>query len=71
MYAEMRISMSAEYKFENHSNSQEETTLRSKVKLTDLLNRLNEEKKQARKSTIALSVAAVSAVTVFGIILSL
>ena len=63
--------MSAEYKFENHSNSQEETTLRGKVKLTDLLSRLNEEKKQERKSTIALSVAAISAVTVFGIILSL
>ena len=63
--------MSAEYKFENHNNSQEELSIKSKVKLTDLLNRLNEEKKQERKSTIALSIAAVSAVTVFGIILSL
>ncbi|MDC3127163.1 hypothetical protein OA498_00690 [Candidatus Pelagibacter bacterium] len=63
--------MSAEYKFENHSHPQREATLKSKVKLTDLLSRLNEEKKQERKSTIALSVAAISAVTVFGIILSL
>ena len=63
--------MSAEYKFENHNNSQEELSAKSKVKLTDLLSRLNEEKKQERKSTIALSVAAISAVTVFGIILSL
>ncbi len=63
--------MSAEYKFENHNNSQEELSVKSKVKLTDLLSRLNEEKKQERKSTIALSVAAISAVTVFGIILSL
>ncbi len=63
--------MSAEYKFENHSNSEKDIALKSKVKLTDLLSRLNEEKKQERKSTIALSVAAISAVTVFGIILSL
>ena len=63
--------MSAEYKFENHSDPQQGITSKGKVKLTDLLNRLNEEKKQERKSTIALSIAAISAVTVFGIILSL
>ena len=63
--------MSAEYKFENHSNSNQELNTKGKVKLTELLSRLNEEKKQERKSTIALSVAAISAVTVFGIILSL
>ena len=63
--------MSAEYKFENHSNSNQELNTKGKVKLTELLSRLNEEKKQERKSTIALSIAAVSAVTVFGIILSL
>ena len=42
-----------------------------KVKLTDLLSRLSEEKKKERNSNLALSVAAISAVTVFGIILSL
>ena len=42
-----------------------------KVELTDLLSRLSQEKKKERNSNIALSVAAVSAVTVFGIILSL
>ena len=64
--------MSAEYKFENHSNPhKDDLSLKGKVKLTDLLNRLNQEKKQERKSTIALSIAAISAVTVFGIILSL
>ena len=62
--------MSSEIKFENH-NSQEENSSKSRVKLTDLLYRLNEEKKKERNSNIALSVAAVSAVTVFGIILSL
>ena len=43
----------------------------SKVKLTDLLSRINEEKKIERNRNLALSVAAVSAVTVFGIILTL
>ena len=60
--------MSSQYKFENHS---EEISHQSKVKLTDLLSRINEEKKIERKRNFALSVAAVSAVTVFGIILTL
>lgn len=61
--------MSSHIKFENHDNAEVEQ--QRKVKLTDLLNRLNAEKKRERNSNIALSVAAVSAVTVFGIILSL
>ncbi len=60
--------MSAEYKFENHT---QEMRQQSKVKLTDLLSRINEEKKIERNRNLALSVAAVSAVTVFGIILTL
>ena len=60
--------MSAQHKFENHS---EEFRQQSKVKLTDLLSRINEEKKIERNRNLALSVAAVSAVTVFGIILTI
>ena len=63
--------MSAEYKFENHLQNEEETRTQSKVRLTDLLSRINEEKKLERNRNLALSVAAVSAVTVFGIILTL
>ena len=63
--------MSAEYKFENHLQIEEETRTQSKVRLTDLLSRINEEKKIERNRNLALSVAAVSAVTVFGIILTL
>ena len=48
-----------------YSNSQ------GKVKVTDLLTRLNEEKKIEKKRNLALGVAAVSAVTVFGIILTI
>ncbi len=60
--------MSSQYKFESHL---EEIKPQSKVKLTDLLNRINQEKKIERNRNLALSVAAVSAVTVFGIILTL
>ncbi len=42
-----------------------------KVKVTDLLSRLNQEKKIEKKRNLALGVAAVSAVTVFGIILTI
>ena len=67
--------MSSELKFENHENehgfNQKNNNFNSKVKVTDLISRLNQEKKEERNSNIALSVAAISAVTVFGIIISL
>ena len=62
--------MSAEHKFHNH-DIPEIKKVEGKVKLTDLLSRLNKEKQHERNSNIALSVATISAVTVFGIILSL
>ncbi len=43
----------------------------TKVKVTELLSRLNEEKRIEKKRNLALGVAAVSAVTVFGIILTI
>tara|TARA_Y100000817_G_scaffold305293_1_gene289232 strand:+ start:51 stop:191 length:141 start_codon:yes stop_codon:yes gene_type:complete len=42
-----------------------------KVNLNDLMNRMNLEKKKEKKNTFILSAAAISAVTVFGIILTL
>ena len=63
--------MSSEIKFEKHNFHQENSDKSRVVKVTDLISKLNEEKKRERNSNIALSVAAVSAVTVFGIILSL
>ena len=63
------LEMSTQYNFNqsqpDYSNSQ------GKVKVTDLLSRLNEEKKMEKKRNLALGVAAVSAVTVFGIILTI
>ena len=55
-------------------NLQENSTIsksQGKVRVTDLLSRLNEEKKIEKKRNLALGVAAVSAVTVFGIILTI
>ena len=56
----------------NREKSQIEVqSSQTKVKVTDLLSRLNEEKRIEKKRNLALGVAAVSAVTVFGIILTI
>ena len=70
IYGEIRL-MSSGIKFEKHDLQNHNTVDKGKVKLTDLLTRLNHEKKKERNSNIALSIAAISAVSVFGIILSL
>ena len=61
--------MSSQLNSENQVK--EFTNSQGKVKVTDLLSRLNEEKKIEKKRNLALGVAAVSAVTVFGIILTI
>ena len=60
--------MSEQMKFHNHSVK---ATIQGKVKVTDLISRMNEEKKIEKKRNLALSVAAASAITVFGIILTI
>ena len=62
--------MSAQFKFESHVDKTI-TQNQNKVKVTDLISRMNEEKKIEKKRNIALGVAAASAVTVFGIILTI
>ena len=42
-----------------------------RVNVNDLVSKMNEDKKKDRKNSIILGAAAVSAVTVFGIILTL
>ena len=54
----------------NHNHLESNNT-QGKVKVTDLISRLNEEKKIEKKRNLALGVAAISAVTVFGIILTI
>ena len=55
----------------NHNVHRENNNFQSKVKVTDLLKRLKKEKKIESKRNLALGVAAISAVTVFGIILTI
>ena len=57
--------------FNIQENNQRILKSQGKVRVTDLLSRLNEEKKIEKKRNLALGVAAVSAVTVFGIILTI
>tara|TARA_Y200000002_G_scaffold374942_1_gene376441 strand:- start:503 stop:700 length:198 start_codon:yes stop_codon:yes gene_type:complete len=61
----------SEIKFSHHEDKKEDANINHRVDVTNLVSRLNQERKKERNSNIALSVAAVSAVTVFGIILSL
>ena len=42
-----------------------------RVNVNDLVSKMNEDKKKERKNSLILGAAAVSAVTVFGIILTL
>lgn len=60
--------MSAQFKFQKYSDHSVDN---GKVKVTDLISRINKEKKIENKRNLALSVAAVSAVTVVGIILTI
>ena len=59
--------MSTEFNYHN----KESVNIEGKVRVTDLISRLNEEKKIEKKRNLALGVAAFSAVTVFGIILTI
>ena len=66
------MSVQQEEKNQNqYSNLSEFSNADKKVNLNDLMNRMQESKKQERKNNIILSAAAISAVTVFGIILTL
>tara|TARA_A100000164_G_C21629379_1_gene640448 strand:- start:17 stop:205 length:189 start_codon:yes stop_codon:yes gene_type:complete len=62
--------MSAEPKYKDH-NVTEMNVTNKKVNLTDLVKRLEVEKKKERKNNMIISAAAISAVAVFGIILTL
>jgi hypothetical protein len=59
--------MSAEFNY----HSRPEQSGQGKVKVTELISRLNEEKRIEKKRNLALGVAAVSAATVFSIILTI
>ncbi len=66
--------MSAELKEKDqnyYENNNSPNLINKRVNLNELMARMNESKKQEKKNNIILSAAAISAVTVFGIILTL
>ena len=66
------MSVQQDEKNQNHyTDLSEFSNVDKKVNLNDLMNRMQESKKQERKNNIILSAAAISAVTGFGIILTL
>ena len=65
------MSVQPEQENNHYSSSNQNPGFDKKVNLNDLMARMNENKKQEKKNNIILSAAAISAVTVFGIILTL
>jgi|TARA_B100002052_G_C15736645_1_gene531211 hypothetical protein len=66
--------MSAELKEKNenyYSELNSTPSINRRVDVNDLVSKMNEDKKKERKNSFILGAAAVSAVTVFGIILTL
>ena len=60
--------------FVNEENSKHENSLEkpsSKVDLNNLIKKVKEEEKRSKRQNIVISAAALSAVAVFGIILTL
>ena len=68
MSAEENIRFNGEVSGEGYSKILSGT---SKVDLNDLMRRVKEEEKKTKRNNLAVSVAALSAVAVFGIILTL
>ena len=61
-----------EFNVEGESFSEgKKTTSRSKVDLNNLIKKVKEEEKRSKRQNIVISAAALSAVAVFGIILTL
>ncbi len=66
------MSAQTEEKKDNHySWLDNPSSHKKRVNVNDLVSKMNEDKKRDRKNSIILGAAAVSAVTVFGIILTL
>ena len=66
--------MSAQLEEKNnnyYSELKNPESLSRRVNVNDLVSKMNEDKKKERKNSLILGAAAVSAVTVFGIILTL
>tara|TARA_B100002003_G_scaffold64819_1_gene60235 strand:- start:121 stop:324 length:204 start_codon:yes stop_codon:yes gene_type:complete len=67
----MSVEKNIRFNGENRKGYSEVLSGTSKVDLNDLMKRVKEEEKKGRRNNLAISVAAFSAVAVFGIILTL
>ncbi len=54
-----------------YSELKNSDSISKRVNVNDLVSKMNEDKRKERKNSLVLGAAAVSAVTVFGIILTL
>tara|TARA_B100000575_G_C22981538_1_gene566331 strand:- start:346 stop:540 length:195 start_codon:yes stop_codon:yes gene_type:complete len=54
-----------------YSGLKNSDSISKRVNVNDLVSKMNEDKRKERKNSLVLGAAAVSAVTVFGIILTL
>ena len=64
--------MSSEIDKNNYYSELKKTNaINKRVDVNDLVSKMNEDKKKERKNSLVLGAAAISAVTVFGIILTL
>ena len=54
-----------------YSELKNPNSISKRVNVNDLVSKMNEDKKKERKNSLVLGAAAISAVTVFGIILTL
>ena len=64
-------SQSEEKNINHYSDLNGHNRFNKRVNVNDLVSKMNEDKKKDRKNSIIIGAAAVSAVTVFGIILTL
>ena len=65
------MSVQPEQEKQYFSTQDSQSDFNKKVNVNDLMSRMNETKKQEKKNNIILSAAAISAITVFVIILTL
>lgn len=71
MSSNYKVTESEYFSKETEKNKVNPNNARKRVNLNDLVDRMNTEKKKDQRTSILFSVSAISALIVFGIILTL
>ena len=71
MSSNYKVTESEYFRKETEKNNVSPSNSRKRVNLNDLVDRMNIEKKKDQRTSILFSVSAISALIVFGIILTL